>query len=607
LFQLRHCIGLLLLSQAGQAAALLRDNAPAFWIRAAGEVELTARREFTARSQFLTEFEGNAAPATLELRSLGHLRVLLDERVIFEQLLAQAEREQAASVALPALSGRHGLRIDVANPHGPAALWARCDALELASSRRWQARAQIEGREFAPALHLLEHRPPQIALEMPSAWQALARSGFYFLGLWALAWLLLRWVPEPFTPEHVRFALLALFAFLAVWNLPRLPAELGFDAPFHLEYVGFLHRMGRLPLASDGWQMFQPPLYYVVAAACYRLLEASMETVTALRGLRAISLLCGLIQIELVFRALRSRLGDRPQLVVAGTLFAGFLPINLYMSQWVGNEPLAGVFGSAVLVFCLSRVRSPLPRRTAIWLGVLLGLAILSKVSALMLVPVALSFVFWRTRRIAAAAWALAACALVCGWYFARNWIGLGQPLVLSSSDVDWWQAPGYRSWQHLWHFGVSWTRPVMAGLNSFGDAVYSTLWLDGQLSSAAGHAVLPPWRYDFLLACAPLAIVPSLLLVIGFCAAWLRREAQRVLLATAVVIYFAALLQQYMALPIFSTGKASYTLALLPAYGILAITAVDVVGRRLPRLAPALAAYLCAFAVFAYWSYLAA
>jgi 4-amino-4-deoxy-L-arabinose transferase-like glycosyltransferase len=286
-------------------------------------------------------------------------------------------------------------------------------------------------------------------------------------------------------------------------------------------------------------------------------------------------------------------------------LFAGFLPINLYMSQWVGNEALAGVLGSGVLVLCLSGV-APMPRRRAIGLGVLLGLAILSKVSALMLVPVALGYLFWRTRRAAPVLWAGLACALVCGWYFARNWIGLGQPLVLSSADVDWWQAPGYRSWQHLWHFGVSLTRPVMAGLNSFGDAVYSTLWLDGQLSSAVGHAVLP-WRFDFLLACAPLALVPSLLLLIGFGTAWLRRDARLVLLAAALAIYFAALLQQYMALPIFSTGKASYTLALLPAYGLLAVTGVDAVARRLPQLVGWLAAYLCAFGVFAYWSYLAA
>ena len=604
-----RCVWLVLWGLAGQASAgLLRDAPPAHWIRAAGEIELAARREFIARSQFRTEIEGAGQPARLELRTLGHVRVLLEEQVVFEQLLPQGQKEQRLSVQLTPPAGIQILRIDVANPHGPAALLARCESLGVASSGQWQARAQVEGRGWAPALHLLEHRLPGLAEQFPHSFRALAKSAVYFTGLWALAWIALRRNPSWLHPERFRFLLMLFWAGLAIWNLPRLPADLGFDAPFHLEYVGFVQRSGHLPLASDGWQMFQTPLYYLLAAGLYRLLEFGMETAAALRGLRVLSLLCGLIQIELAFRALRCMYRDRPEWICAGTAFAGFLPINLYMSQWVGNEPLVGVLGAWVLLLCLGHEGGPMTARRCWLLGALLGLAILSKVSALLLLPPVLGFLLWRSRAapVAAALRFLAATALVCGWFFVRNWIELGRPLVLSSQDVEWWQAPGFRSWQQLYDFGVSLTRPVMAGLHSFADAVYSTLWLDGQLSSAVVYTARPPWNYDFLLACAPLAIVPSALLVAGFIVAWRRHDARLVLLAATLGIYVLALLQQYVALPIFSTGKASYTLALLPAYAILTLSGLDALAGRRPFLVRWLASYLCAFAGMAYLSYLA-
>ena len=65
------------------------------------------------------------------------------------------------------------------------------------------------------------------------------------------------------------------------------------------------------------------------------------------------------------------------------------IPINIYGSQWVGNEAFAGCLTSVVLVMCFSLIRSG-PSRSR-WflpvLGLVLGLAILSKMTAIMLAP----------------------------------------------------------------------------------------------------------------------------------------------------------------------------------------------------------------------------
>lgn len=596
-------------------AALLRDAPPAHWIRTAAEPELAARRTFTSRTQFRLELPAHSLDGSLELLVLGHVRVLLDEQPIFEQFLTGEARQQRALVSLPRSDRAQILRIDVANPHGPAAMRARCEALRLYSSNEWMSRPQIEGRDFAPSAQLLAFRSPELARQFPSTGRALSHSAPLFAALFALAWIAFRWASKRpnswawFRPERFRFLLMALWVLLSIRNLPRLPDELGFDAPFHLEYVGFIYRTGHLPLASDGWQMFQSPLYYLLAAVFYRLLDLGLESAAALRGLRAISLLCGLVQIELVFRTLRHFHPDRPALWSAGTAFGAFLPINLYMSQWVGNEPLAGVFAAAALLLCCFPGRKgsamTVPQRLA--LGALLGLAVLSKVSALLLVPLVLLYL-WRARAqsVPALLQTVLVFGLLCGWIFVRNWLELGHPLLLSSQDVDWWQAPGFRSWRHLYGFGVSLSRPVMAGLHSFGDSFYSTLWLDGQLSSAIDFAARPPWRYDAMLACAPLALLPSFLLLIGMLYALRRGDARLRLFAAALAVYGLALLQQYFALPIYSTGKASYTLGLLPVYAVLVLQGLQAIAAERRWLRDLLLAYLCAFAGQAYVGYFA-
>jgi 4-amino-4-deoxy-L-arabinose transferase-like glycosyltransferase len=157
--------------------------------------------------------------------------------------------------------------------------------------------------------------------------------------------------------------------------------------------------------------------------------------------------------VEISYRTLRIVFPKREDLQVIGTLIGGLLPMNLYLSQAVGNEPLAGCLSATVLVLALKLNRSrpgALPKWHLPILGFVLGLALLAKVTAVLLVPPPIFLLAYvhsagdrPARRIAlTVAVALGVALVVSGWYYLRNWIQLGKPFIGGwepSHYIGWW------------------------------------------------------------------------------------------------------------------------------------------------------------------------
>ena len=388
-------------------------------------------------------------------------------------------------------------------------------------------------------------------------------------------------------------------------NLRQLPPELGFDRDGHLYYIDYILQKKALPLADEGWQTYQPPLYYLLSAglvAPFPLSEAARSVGwrdlpklpdwrgrAALLALRAFSAATGITQIVLIFLCLRLWFPNRPSLQVVGLLVAGFLPASLCLSHHVTNEPLAAVFVTGAMYFTLrilseGRREKGEGRRTEYAaVGVCLGLAMLTKFSALLAVPVICGVLLWAewrrretgesvqcsvfsiqsalansdhrgaqgelrnaedvtrvtchvspvtrhlsrlTRCAPGTALALAAMLLVCGWHYIRVWRHFGQPLVGNWDarlPIVWWQEPGFHTSSWCWHFADTFVSPVFSSLAGFADGVYSSLWGDGLCSGATGTAFRPPWDYDLMNAGYVLALVPTLLIFIGTIAACAR------------------------------------------------------------------------------------
>ncbi len=364
---------------------------------------------------------------------------------------------------------------------------------------------------------------------------------------------------------------------------------IGFDYRGHLEYVRYLIENQRVPLASEGWQLFQSPLQYLLAAPVYHLASSVLSPDECAKLLRIFPLLCGMAQIEILFRAARLVFPADDDRQVIAMLVGGMMPMSLYMPQTFCNEPLTACLTGLVILQCLSLL-SPSGELHGVWsfsrLGLVWGLALLAKVTPILLAPLVLVTVVHHgvTRRagfrwhVAAGSAMLGTCLLVCGWYYVRNWVHLGSPFLGGadpSRGIVWSQHPGYRTWHQLTTFGSSLVQPIFAVADGFWDGMYASLWCDGQMSATLLPAHQTPWNVDFLQVGPWTAIVPMACLLSGLVVGWRRpsgtSRVQILFAVSAVGIYLAAILDQFVGIPIYGLAKSSYALGLLPCFGVIA------------------------------------
>ncbi len=230
------------------------------------------------------------------------------------------------------------------------------------------------------------------------------------------------------------------------------------DEGAHFQYVEFVAREWRLPLFEGyegvGYEAHQPPLYYFLAAVVYHLFGG------AGKGVRLLSTLCSAGVVWLVWLSLRRIAPERPLLALSGMGFAAFLPMHLAIGSAVGNDALTNLLFAAVLYGVLvllcphpqplshsvgeGGTNSSLPRRRSGGLGdegilgLLLGLALITKATAVLLIPVVALGVLWGAR-LRGQIWGqgalragipLGIALLIGGWWFARNAILYDDPLL---------------------------------------------------------------------------------------------------------------------------------------------------------------------------------
>lgn len=291
---------------------------------------------------------------------------------------------------------------------------------------------------------------------LPRADKALLRRAPLFLAIFLVVFVLTLTLNRetdpihPFrrlarSPETVRWTILAALTVLAANNITKIPITLGFDAYYHLEYIEYVARTWRVPLADEGWQMFQSPLYYFLSALLYHLFSQFLSLARTDEALRILPLICGIMQVEVCYRMLKQTYPGQRTLQSLGLVLGGLLPINVYLSQSLSNEPLAALFTSLAILAAIRLQYAPRdnwPLRTFLLLGALLGLALLTKVSAILLCPPLFLLIIFTAhdkhsttaKTVTASAQALGVvfglAFLVCGWYYIRNWIALGAPFV---------------------------------------------------------------------------------------------------------------------------------------------------------------------------------
>jgi len=282
---------------------------------------------------------------------------------------------------------------------------------------------------------------------------------------------------------------------LRIQNALHMEIGLDYDAWGHWAYISHLLQSWKLPAPHDGWSMAHPPLYYYLAGLVGRG-PAGGDRETVFVMMRFVSTFAGLAIVGLaVVLTHRVDPGNIKRAVLTACVLL-FLPVHIYISAMLHEEMLCALFTSlAVSILAFEGLSQPrAPARHDLALGVLCGLALMTKLTGALTLAVVLATLALRElsggqpgRGLARIARVLAVALPLGGWFYARNLIEFGYlyPHGLPVHEVMFSMPPGTRDVLDYLRIPLAtFTDPrllVPSLLHSVWGSTYVTLWFDGQ------------------------------------------------------------------------------------------------------------------------------
>jgi 4-amino-4-deoxy-L-arabinose transferase-like glycosyltransferase len=408
------------------------------------------------------------------------------------------------------------------------------------------------------------------------------------------------------TLAMVAVALRALLAAYSPWSF-------GYVWDLYHEAIQRLYATGHLPVSTDCWECWQPPLLFLASWPLYAIGRIVYPTSPwpddyALRFVGAIPLAAGLACVYYTCQLLRLT-RQRGAWLVLGFGVAAACPLLFFSSYSI--EPdilLAGLLAAFIYYLMRWHLHPHGSRADIVRLGVLAGLAAATKYNGLSAVVagalVLLSHIAWRgaTRRgLGALVSFLVVATLVGGWKYVDNERRYGTPLF-ANGDAG----AGFSLSQRMLHTRYEFTTfrlPSLLALTrpdapdgmltdlpvyrSFWTTFHGLVWGDmGFFTNPTRHGTrypfyhdrhIPPWLASAVLV---LGIVPSLLAIGGLLITVRRRAYLPITIMSGVG--WAIYLQYVLSQEIWAI-KAKYLMFLLPAYVLYAVIGLRWVRAKLP------------------------
>ena len=270
-------------------------------------------------------------------------------------------------------------------------------------------------------------------------------------------------------------ALLIVYVGLGLIYNFSVPLFEGPDETGHYAFVAQLVRGKGLPVQSFDpaqnvtYEGHHPPLYYALGALLNIGVDLSNEsnvlrynpqfiwgghgaepnavlhtaaeqwpfmgTAHLIHLVRALSVILGAVTVWCTYRVGQIVAG-RESIALGAAALVAFNPQFLFISSVVNNDNAVMTFSALTLVVLVTILVEGHTRRRAIWLGIWLGLAILSKLSALALILPLLwtvAFMMWRARSWRAGGelmvWVGLSVLIIDNWWLVRNVVLYGDPL----------------------------------------------------------------------------------------------------------------------------------------------------------------------------------
>lgn len=271
------------------------------------------------------------------------------------------------------------------------------------------------------------------------------------------------------------------------------------DERQHANYIGHLASKGSFPVFRPGdpnlyetYQSHQPPLYYALGALWAKATGAgdtsSQSSGLPLRLLNALIGAAGVLGVAKL--ALWGSKNERMALMAA--VFAALLPMNVALSGAISNDPLLICLCAWSMAFAVRMLREGWTLRDGLLAGALAGLALLTKTTALALLPA----LFLAALLLPAEPLArrlklgLGVCALALAValpWLVRNQLLYGDPFAIKAFNEAFVGNPKAADLIARLGFADYWRQNLYATMCSFfGVFGYWEIWLD-------------PWVYQVM------------------------------------------------------------------------------------------------------------
>lgn len=360
------------------------------------------------------------------------------------------------------------------------------------------------------------------------------------------------------------------------------------DERQHANYVQHLLDGKGLPILVPGdgenYQSHQPPLYYLLEAGWAKVTGVSdvNDRAAGLRMRLLNALFGGLTVSGVFFIAFWSRRCVKTA-ACAGAA-AALLPMNLALSGAVSNDPLLFALCTWSLALCIKGVQEGWCLRLALWLGLVSGLAMLTKTTALAIIPV-MAVAFWLGRseqgriefRPLAAAFGVMLVLAIPWWL--RNQSLYGDPFAMKAFNAAFANSPSPAGLSPVFDaIGPNWLPGWLKYWTGFNDLGLGVGWWT--LRSFFGA-----FGYMDIFMHGRIYAALTLVLVVLAIAAWLpdRSDAAKVGKKPHILgsLYFALIALFFLRFNAqFFQGQARY---LLPALAPISM-AIGVGAMRLSR-----------------------
>lgn len=174
---------------------------------------------------------------------------------------------------------------------------------------------------------------------------------------------------------------------VVVFGVPKYYAP---DEQPHFKYINYVAENKSLPVSysrtdapTNDWEYYQPPLYYSVMAVFTIIPSENIQFYI----IRLLSVVMYGITAFFVLRLTKKYDYDYNIQIIAQTFFA-FLPSYVFISSVINNDNLLNTIAIIIIFYTLF----PLKQYKNSFVGVLLGLATLTKMSAIVLYAFVLTY-----------------------------------------------------------------------------------------------------------------------------------------------------------------------------------------------------------------------